>query len=174
MHRLTQAEWEEMHRDFSHGNEDALRFNSAWCGFCHALDDVVDGEPIDAEAFISEMLEALQVFAGNAFFQQHKHELLPLIIQSANAFLDSHRWEMSENALERQHANVLRIFYDCVVDHVAYITSGYDFNRLRYLSKKWRDRIWQEVNSPDASPTLEPWIKNGEEKVSDIRVVNTH
>jgi hypothetical protein len=146
-----------MHLEYAHGDEDALRFNSAWCGFCHALDDAIDGEKIEAEAFVTEMLESLQVFSSNPFYQKHKHELMPLIVQSASAFLDSHRWELSNNDLERRHANVLRIFYDCVVDHVAYITSGYDFNRLRELSKKWRDRIWQDVNSDAPSEQIEPW-----------------
>jgi hypothetical protein len=162
MQRLNQEQWDEMHRDFSNGNDEARKFNSAWCGFCHALDDVVDGEEINAEAFVAEMLESLQAFSNNEFYQEHKHELLPLIIQSANAFLDSFRWELSENEMERRHANVLRIFYDCVVDHVAYITSGYDFSRLRFLSKKWRDRIWQDVNADEPSAQNEPWIdQNG-------------
>ena len=161
--RLTGAEWDELHIDYANGNPDALKFNAMWTRFCHALDDIVDGEKLNRDGIVWVMMSTLLEMGKNKFFHQNCAELSGLIIQATNTYLDSCVWEKSTSPSERAHANVLRIYYDMVVDHVAFITSGRDFARLRYLSHKWRSRVWADMNSQEASEVdnIEFWKKDG-------------
>ena len=155
--RATQADWEKYHDELSFGDPHAREFSAMWSAFCHMIDDVIDGEKIKAEGFVEELIRVIGEFSFNPFYQKHRCELFPLIIQSASAFMDSYRWEDSPDHLKHNHANALRSFYDCVNYQVAYISSGYDFGKMRTLTKKWRDFIWVDVNADGADALDQPW-----------------
>ena len=157
MRRATQADWERFHDEISFGNAHARAFTGMWSSFCHLIDDVVDGEKIDAAGFVTELMRAIEAFSFNPFYLQYKRELYPLIVQSASAFLDSYRWEHSPETLQATHANALRVFYDCVNYHVAYICSGNDFNKMREVTERWRDFVWSDVNTDGMANLSEGW-----------------
>jgi hypothetical protein len=115
----------------SKGNPDALRFCAAWCQFCRVVDDWADR---DRERTLEDVCARLMTFvievAGNPFFCAHKAQLIGLMIQSVNAWLDS------ENSAGAKR-DVLKGFYHEVVYHVAFITGGWE--ALRELTAQARE-----------------------------------
>jgi len=157
MARAAQADWEAYHDAVSFGDPDARELSAMWSSFCHALDDVIDGEALDTEGFSAEMVRALGAFSFNPFYQKHKHELWGLIVQSISYYMESDRWRYSQNPDEVKHANAMRAFYDCVNYQIGYIASGYSFEKMRVLTKQWRDFIWKDVNADGVGVVDEPW-----------------
>jgi len=157
MSRANQIDWEQYHDAISFGDPDAREFSAMWSSFCHVLDDVIDGEELNTEGFIKEMVRAITAFSFNPFYQKHKRELHGLIIQASSAFLDSQRWRYSQVSNEAKHANAMRAFYDCVNYHIAYISSGYNYDRMRAVTIQWRDFIWKDVNAEGVGVVDESW-----------------
>jgi len=160
MSRATQEDWDRYHKELSFGDPHAEEFSCMWSSFCHMIDDVVDKEEIDPVGFVSELIRVIDAFSFNPFYLQHKRELHALIVQSASAFLDSFRWAESGETLQTTHANALRAFYDCVNYQVAYISSGYNFDKMRKLTQKWRDFNWIDVNASGVTAWDERWKKD--------------
>ena len=144
--RATQADWEQYHDELSFGDPHAREFSAMWSSFCHMFDDVIDGENITPEGFVSELIRIIGVFSFNPFYEQHKVELFPLIVQAANAFLDSWRWADETDRLKHNHANALRTFYDCVNYQVAYISKiGSHLDNAKRLNEMGYGRVRNEM-----------------------------
>jgi hypothetical protein len=113
------------------GNAEAERFCKSWVAYCHALDDCFDGDKNLDDAVLASTFTAYTLeLAANPFFQTYKGQLIGLMVQSANAWLDS-------NTVEGQAtADVLKGFYHEVVFHCAFILGGW--KRLRQVSMECR------------------------------------
>lgn len=118
-------------------DEGAMKFCTSFVAWCHWIDDLVDRDklwlPRDT---VNVNLDALIAFSENPFFQKHKHQLLPLIIQSFRAYADSNEWEKRDNIRDRRAADIIKSTYHEVVWHVAYIVGGWE--HLRDVTKHCR------------------------------------
>lgn len=119
-------------------NAEAMRFGKTFVAFCHVLDDVIDRDKnLTDENLISTTLSMMLELTLNPFFVQNRMLLLPLIVQSFNAWLDANTFEKSEDVKVRRSADTLKGFYHEVVFHLAYLTGGW--NRLRIVTRKYRE-----------------------------------
>lgn len=156
---------EQICRMAASGNKDAERFCVAWLEFCHLVDDCADRDkPIDdnrlARVFTNYTLE----LCGNPFFQAHKGQLVSLMVQGANAWVDSNRatypksWEETEPGVmsgtysdeekqllpQRQaQRDVLKGFYHEVIFHVAFICGGWP--HLRRVTSECREYDFESL-----------------------------
>lgn len=133
------------------GNKDAERLCRAWVTRCHELDDCHDRDkPADAERMASAFLALDLELATNPFFQAHRAQLLGLMVQSANAWLDTGKERPDWHSISHDEWNareaVLKGFYHEVVFHCAFIL-GEDGNGLH----GWRclRRLTQECREYD-------------------------
>src|SRR3954469_3302533 len=107
------------------GNADAERFCKAWVGFCHVLDDCYDRDhPVSDSCLASVFVQIILEVSGNPFFLLHKPMLLSLMVQGANAWLDSNR-----PGITQAERDVLKGFYHEVVFHVAFLVGGWSHLR---------------------------------------------
>jgi hypothetical protein len=104
----------------SSGNGAAADFLRAWYRFCHLLDDLIDRDtpaPLTANTVAASMVSLIGVLSFNPFYQMNKSQLWGLVVQAANAWVDS-----EEGA---QPKDVLKGMWHEVVFHVAFITGGW-------------------------------------------------
>ena len=104
----------------SGGNAAARDWLRAWYRFCHLLDDLVDRDtpaPVPANVVAASMVDFVQQMSFNPFYGMHKAQLFGLVVQAANAWVDS-----EEGA---QPKDVLKGMWHEVVYHTAYITGGW-------------------------------------------------
>lgn len=79
------------------GNASALEFLRVFARRAHWVDDLKDGDKLDAgatysaEAFLKNESEWLLTLSGNAFFLAHRAQLVPAMILALNAWVDSER-----------------------------------------------------------------------------------
>ena len=74
------------HPDF----DAAVDFLAIWNEYCHWVDDVVDGDTKStrAEVFVLGMMKSSAVYM-HPYFRKYQSDLYPLIVDAANAYLDS-------------------------------------------------------------------------------------
>lgn len=119
-------------------NTDAVRFCDVFVEHCHVLDDIIDKDrPVTDERLIKSQIEMMLELTHNPFFVTNKNYLMPLIVQSFNAWLDSNLWEKHKDLRFQRAADVLKGFYHEVVYGVIFLCSGFD--GLRKATKENRD-----------------------------------
>jgi len=126
------------------GNADAERFCRAWVTRCHELDDCHDRDkPNDAERMAAAFLAFDLELSSNAFFQAHRAQFIGLMVQSANAWLDSETKRKQAYLIRGDplstyvEASVLKGFYHEVVFHCAFILGGW--THLRRITQECRE-----------------------------------
>ena len=108
------------------GNEDAYRFCTTFVSHCHVLDDIIDRDkPITDEQLIESEMQMMVVLVANPFFVENRTYLMPLIIQAFNAWLDSNKWEKSDDEKLQRASDVLKGYYHEVVYGAIYLCTGY-------------------------------------------------
>jgi hypothetical protein len=116
----------------ANGSHDAERFCVAWARFCHLLDDVIDKDnPVTDEDIARELVSFLANTITNKFVGQHRESLMSIMVQSANAWLDSNRMPAGG---ER---DVLKGMWHEVIWHVAYLTGGWQ--HMRFVTQTCRE-----------------------------------
>lgn len=147
--------WADVYQDIAWGNRDAQQLLCAWANFCHALDDCVDRDkPVEPSATVRVFLDWTLTVSENPFFQIHGTKLLPLVIASANAFLDAEAWASDEDAQKRRFADAWRSFFSQFTFHVAFIVGG--FGHMRSMSDKYRGALFaaqHEAEVEEVHPT---------------------
>ncbi len=129
------------------GNEDAYRFCTTFVSHCHVLDDIIDGDKeITDEELIKSEVQMMMALVANPFFAENKTYLMPLIIQSFNAWLDSNNWESSKDEKLQRASDVLKGYYHEVVYGAIFLCSGYE--ALRKVTKKNREYDFDFVEKP--------------------------
>lgn len=120
--------------DVSCGNQDAADFCWAYLRFSHFVDDVADAETHkwSLAEVVDVNLGALLAFALNPFFRHNKDRLLPLIVSSTNAWVDS-----ESGRHDTRMNDVLKTQYQEVFWHVAFICGGYE--NLRRVTARHRE-----------------------------------
>lgn len=114
-------------------NADALRFCETWVAFCHALDDCVDRDkPHSANVVAWPFVQMICELSGNPFYLQHKPMLLAVIVQGANAWVDS-----ESGGFTPAVRDTLKGMWHEVIYHTAFLTGGWE--RLRMVTSTCRE-----------------------------------
>lgn len=114
----------------ANGDADALEFLwRFWC-FEHCFDDLIDKDkPVDPEAAVRTLVQFIATLSFNAFYEEHKESLFPMIVMMANRSLDGDEWARSEDPAKRSAASVVRCGDVDLFLHVAFLTGGWDHMR---------------------------------------------
>lgn len=118
-------------------DEDAIAFVYCWLLYCHAIDDIIDGDKTDSEHIIKTFQFSTTLHTSN-FFLKNWATLNPIIDVAFNSYADSVKLEKGVK-WERNYADVLRQVANEVIVAVVGIVAGYDKKReisleLRQLS----------------------------------------
>jgi hypothetical protein len=120
------------------GDKDAQTFLLAFHRWVHWLDDVADGEPVNAPKLLAlTNTEWFAVVAHNPFFRRHSDGLTALIIQSMAAWVDSNEWATRVRTEHRVASDVLKGFYHEVFWHTAALVGGLE--HLLAMTAKHRE-----------------------------------
>lgn len=104
----------------ANGNAAAAEWLLAWFRFCHLLDDLVDRDtpvPLTANVIAASLVDFIRVVSFNPFYGLHKAQLFGLVVQAANAWVDSEEGQ--------QPRDVLKGMWHEVLYHTAFITGGW-------------------------------------------------
>jgi hypothetical protein len=117
----------------ANGNECAFDFIWRCWNFFHLLDDLIDKDkPVTIQETSRELFLFTQTIALNPFFQEHKHSLLPMILNACNG------WIAGEEASEanKQYAPVLKCSDFNIYSHTAFLVGGWE--HMRYIDSRFR------------------------------------
>ena len=147
--------WAEVYREICLDNESATAVLCSWANFCHALDDCVDQDKdVSNDSLMGVFLSWTVDVALNPFYKEHSQSIHSLLIASANAYLDSEEWALSEDPRKKNFSNAWRSFFSQMVFYVAYEVGGFD--HMRAMSRKYRDLIFQVQNEEIKSEGIQP------------------
>lgn len=126
------------------GDADAVAFVVNLSTIIEIWDDLIDGDrkPSDAEIHNAFLL-ALFDMQANTFFSRHKTHLLPLIMTSINAWLDSVDMERGRDRHERMWAFFLKDYGRELFIQCAFLAGGY--NHMRSVSMEMRRHFTHET-----------------------------
>ena len=133
-------------RDIAKGNQDALKFLSAFYWWVHAQDDKVDGEG-SLMALIEAQLRLLQVVSTNEFYLANRDKIFPVIQTSLLSYMASERLKNAPDIVDRVTAQILKSEYMNVFFAVALMTGG--FAHAAEMNRKYR------IYDFDAEPVKE-------------------
>jgi hypothetical protein len=120
------------------GNVQAFDFLCTYVTYCHLMDDIVDDPgSVSDKRLVAEQLAFLQQVILNPWVQQHIGLLWPMIVMSANTWLDANRWEKSNDATQRFSVDVLKGQYHEVAWFTAYLCGGLE--HMQEMTSKYRE-----------------------------------
>lgn len=119
------------------GNEYARQFIAAWHHYCHAIDDIIDGDvPFTPESFLGVLIQANQVYSL-PFYLRNALVLQPVVASVTSAYADSVAWEKADEPWKRNIADVIRQCGNDMVLTIAWLCGGYEHQRR--ISLKLRE-----------------------------------
>jgi hypothetical protein len=109
------------------GNQSALDFADMLVSATHVWDDLIDGDKeVPPELINKAFMVAFIGLWRNEFFAAHAPELIPLLEQAINDWMDA-------NQLEKEHnlpaAFTLRCAFATPIIRCAYLIGGHDWGR---------------------------------------------
>jgi len=81
---------------------------------------------VHAKTELHVNVNMLFALARNPFFARHKAWLLPVILTSTVAYMQSNDWTKKEGVLDRIASEILKSQYQDVFWNVAYLVGGFD------------------------------------------------
>ena len=110
----------------ANGDEYAANFMwDFWC-FTHLYDDLVDRDKaVDGGVAARELVKFIAQLSFNPFYQKHKDQLFPLIVQAVNRWLDGDEWERSGDPKKVAAAAVIRCGDIEIYAHCAFLIGGW-------------------------------------------------
>lgn len=115
-------------KEYLSADIDALIFALSFSTYCHAIDDIVDGDKTDAE-FIIKTFEFAACIYSSPFYQRNIWLLYPLVKATSNAYADSVNMERSNQQWRRNSADVLRQYGNEVLTACVEVVKGQDARR---------------------------------------------
>lgn len=111
------------------GNEDAFNLIMAWSDIGELWDDFIDGDkPIPVSRVHDAFMAAVVEIPGNAFYQEHRTTLTPVLIQAISAWMDANKFEHG-SVSQRALAYTLRNLDIQLVQSMVYIVGGFGWLR---------------------------------------------
>lgn len=123
------------------GDQAALDFCSDFYELLHMVDDLFDQDNHVGAVEVGHVLvSAIESFARNPFFVEHKEALLPAIRSSVVAWVDSEQWRSREDVREQIASHVMKSQYHEVFFMVAGIVGG--LSHQMEMTRKHREYDW--------------------------------
>lgn len=99
----------QLYFDAAGGNHNAVVFITAFHAYCHAIDDLIDGDvPFTPEAFMDVLMQANSLYS-TPFYIENWFRLQPVVAMITSTYADSVAWEKADEEWKRQTADVLRL-----------------------------------------------------------------
>jgi hypothetical protein len=141
---------EKAFREIAKGDKEAYEFCEAFYGWVQTLDDLIDqDQPITAEKATVMNVGLIYTLAKNKFFAAHQETLLPIILVSSVAYIDSERFKTHEHVLDRIASQVLKSQYADVFYYVAFLRGG--MGHMLAMTKQYREFSYDPVPAPSCS-----------------------
>lgn len=110
-------------------DSEAVRFIVAFNEYCHAVDDIIDGDAkVDKEFIIKTFIQATALYSSN-FYHKYAVQLYPIVLNLTNSYADSVKWEGAEEKWKRDISDVLRMSANDMITIVVGLVGGYDAMR---------------------------------------------
>lgn len=113
----------------SKGNREAALWLVDYDAFCGLMDDIIDKEAVDDTRLVTETLNLLGNLCNPGWPRDNAPRLYPLIVASANTWLDSNRLAFDIDERKRLASDVLKSQYTEMERFVAFLCGGYDHMR---------------------------------------------
>ena len=127
------------------GSEAARQWLAAWHFYCHAIDDLVDGDVVlNTESMLDLLIQANSLYSM-PFYTEHGIRLAPMVAQVTSTYADSVAWEKSDIEWKARIADVIRCCGNDMVLQVAWILGGYP--RMRAISLSLREAAYHSQHS---------------------------
>lgn len=139
----------ELLKQYLHTDPDALLFAVSFLAYCHAIDDIIDGDKTDSEHIIKTFEFAATLYSS-PFYQRNINILYALVRATSNAYADSVRMEKSKVKWEQTIADTLRQYGNEVIIACIEIVSGYDARRE--VSQQIRSISYKEHHTDKGTP----------------------
>lgn len=124
-------------QEIANGDEFAAAFLTAFQDRAHLLDDIEDRDrELTQQDLVAGEVDWLLMLAGNPFFQQHKAQLVPVMVLGLNAWRDSDHWRRSTDRQKQQAADVVKGVYSEMAFLVAFLVGG--LGHMQKMSAKFR------------------------------------
>tara|TARA_R110000868_G_scaffold44315_3_gene148139 strand:- start:142 stop:564 length:423 start_codon:yes stop_codon:yes gene_type:complete len=127
------------------GNANALLFVSLFHTYCHAVDDLIDGDvERTPETLLEVLMQANQLYS-TPFYLENAYRLQPVIALITNTYADSVAWEKDGTDWKRNIADVIRQCGNDMILAVACIVGGY--KHMRSISLELREVAYHSQHS---------------------------
>lgn len=141
-------------REIAAQNEEATSFLHVFYEWVQTQDDLMDRDkPVPPREFVITNMRLIFTLTCNEFFLAHKDKLLPVILASSVAYVDSERFRTHESVLDRVASQVLKSQYADVFYMVAFIVGG--IQHMIAMAEKYREFSYDPCPPPSA-PVPEP------------------
>lgn len=131
------------------GNASAAEFLWHWARWCHAIDDVVDGETKTPEGIVSAFALAPLVF-GHPFYLENLSALRVVTLLVSNMYADSEEMRATPTEWCQKFADVYRHAGNEMVLAVALICGGYEHVRAISFEQRATCYDTQHPAAPEA------------------------
>lgn len=129
-------------------HKEALYWVVSYVCFCHAVDDLIDGDKTDSD-FILKVFEFAALVYSYPFYIQHINTLYPLTRMAHNSYADSISMEKKID-WRKNYGDVLRQNGNEVILAVIELVSDYDTKRKASL--ELREIAYKAHHKEDGTP----------------------
>lgn len=143
------AQVQAIYKEAAGDDPQALDFLTAFHGYSHEIDDLIDDHVGDGEKFV-EILIFGNIMYTMPFYRRHAAVLGPFILLITSTYCDSVIMENSDLAWENAMADTLRFVGNDMVRMVAQLTGGWA--RMRTVSGKLHDLAYHCHHDKNGQP----------------------
>lgn len=128
---------------------EAVRFLQSFTEYCHAIDDIIDGDKSKPEDILKTFAGAALLYSSN-FYHRYYTQLYPLILTITNNYADSVKWEKSKEQWRLGVSDVLRSAAHDMICCVVGICCSYD--AMREISIEIREATYEKNHDELGNP----------------------
>jgi hypothetical protein len=130
------------------GDREAMEWLNAWGGYCHAIDDIIDGDRKGSEALLATFASAIDLYS-HPFYLRNLACLAQVARNVTSTYADTVAWEASGEEWQRQWADHHRHCSSDMAQAVAMICGGY--NHARAIMPELRSMAYYEHHNQDGT-----------------------
>lgn len=109
---------------------DAIKFITAFCTLCHAVDDLIDDEASrSSHKFILKTFALAMDVYSSRFYQNHLVELYPIVSTIHDQYSTCVEYEHSNELWKKDYANQIRLCQSMLPIYIIKMLLGYDASR---------------------------------------------
>src|ERR1051326_6385798 len=127
-------------------SQNSYEFILAYISYCHAIDDLVDGDKTDAK-YIIQCFNFAAVLYSSQYYRDHQEQLFPLIMSAGLSYVQSVDYERSKVPWKLKFADSLRSEANNVLIFIVNNESGYE--KALEFSEKLREFSYKEHHTEE-------------------------